>query len=316
MSEQVDRAGRLLREAGHVTVLTHERPDGDAVGSLLGLSVALSAADKQVASILPGGIPGRYRFLPGADQVEKDLPDQTDLLVALDCAADDRFGFDLSSLPREPDINIDHHPTNTAFAEINIVEEDAAATTEMLYELLPKWGLELSSDVAVPLLAGLLTDTIGFRTSSTTAHTLRVAADLVDLGAPLADIYDRALSRMSFVAAHYWGGGLSRLEHDSGLVWTTLTQDDRKRVGYPGSDDADLVNLLMTIEEAQVVVLFVEQPNEKVKVSWRAEPGVDVSEVAAQFGGGGHRPAAGAMIQGQLKQVQKRVLRATREAMD
>lgn len=315
MSDQVDRAGRLLGEAGHVTVLTHERPDGDAVGSLLGLSVALRAADKQVASIMPGGVPGRYRFLPGADQVEKDLPDQTDLLMAVDCAADDRFGLDLSSLPRKPDINVDHHPTNTAFAEVNIVEEGAAATTEMLYELLPKWGLKLSSDVAAPLLAGLLTDTIGFRTSSTTAHTLRVAADLMELGAPLADIYDRALSQMSFVAAHYWGGGLSRLEHEDGLVWTALTQEDRKRVGYPGSDDADLVNLLMTIEKAEVVVLFVEQPNDQVKVSWRAEPGVDVSQVAAQFGGGGHRPAAGAMIQGPLEQVQKRVLRATREAM-
>lgn len=315
MSDPLLQAGRLLAEADHVTLLSHERPDGDAIGSLLGFFVALTEAGKQAVPVLLGGVPGRYRFVPGADQVAKSIPEATDLVVALDAAATDRFGFELDKLPRKPDINIDHHPTNTKYAQVNLVDETAAATTEMLFELLPAWGYPLNEDSATCLLVGLLTDTIGFRTSSTTARSLRVAAELVELGAPLADCYEQALSRMSFVAAHYWGGGLGRLQKDDGLVWTSLTQEDRERVGYPGADDADLVNLLMTIEEAKVVVLFVEQPGDKVKISWRAEPGVNVAAVASQFGGGGHRPAAGAMIEGGLEDVQSKVLEATRRAL-
>lgn len=314
MSAPLEHAGTLMEGAARVTVISHERPDGDAVGSLLGLSLALMQAGKEVVPVLSGGVPGRYRFLPGSDQVVKETPAETDLVVAVDCAADDRFGLDVGEFPRPPDINIDHHPTNTRYAAANIIDEGAAATTEMLHDLLPAWGYEIDNPVATNLLVGLVTDTIGFRTSSTTAHSLQVAADLVERGAALDEIYERALIRMSFVAAAYWGRGLSRLEHDDGIVWTSLTMEDRRRVGYPGPDDADLVNLLMTIDEARVVVLFVEQPSGKVKVSWRAEPGIDVAEVAEGFGGGGHRPAAGAMIQGDLTEVQEKVLRATRQA--
>jgi phosphoesterase RecJ-like protein len=129
------------------------------------------------------------------------------------------------------------------------------------------------------------------------------------------ELYDRAISRMSLVAARYWGRGLARLAHEDGLVWTSLTLEDRKAVGYSGADDADLVNVLMTIDEARAVVLLVEQPGGKVKISWRAEPGIDVSAIATQFDGGGHKPAAGAMLTGSLAEVEEKVLAATREAM-
>ncbi len=109
--------------------------------------------------------------------------------------------------------------------------------------------------MTVNLLTGLLTDTIGFRTSNTSPETLRIAADLVAQGAPLSELYDLAISRMSFVAANYWGHGLSRLQREGNLVWTSLTMEGRSQVGYPGADDADLVNVLMRIEEAEVVVL-------------------------------------------------------------
>lgn len=315
MSAPVDGARDLLQRAEHIAIVAHERPDGDAIGSLLGLSVALRAAEKTVSSIMGSGVPGRFKFLPGADEVVEEPPDSCDLLDTVDCADDDRLGFPLGDLPRKPDLNIDHHPTNTHFAAVNLIDPEAAATTEILYEAMPAWGLPLSPEVATDLLVGLLTDTIGFRTSSTSPRSLRIAADLVEMGAPLSDLYDRAIVQMSFIAAQYWGGGLARLEKEDGLVWTNLTLEDRQRTGYPGADDADLVNLLMTIEEARVVVLMVEQPGGKVKVSWRAEPGIDVSEVATQFGGGGHKPAAGAMLQGALEDVEKRVLNATRQAM-
>ncbi len=315
MSDPIAEAHGLLQRAEHIAILSHERPDGDAIGSLLALSQALRQEGKRVASLMGSGVPGRFKFLPGADKVVKRFPDSCDLLVTLDCADDARLGFPLDELPRQIDINIDHHPTNTKFGAVNLVQPETAATAEILYGAMQAWELPLTLEVVTNLLVGLLTDTIGFRTSSTTPQSLRIAADLMELGAPLSELYDRAIVQMSFIAAQYWGGGLARLEKDNGLVWTSLTLEDRRRTGYPGADDADLVNLLMTIEEARVVVLFVEQPGEKVKVSWRAEPGIDVSAVATQFGGGGHRPAAGAMLQGRLEEMQEKVLTATRQAM-
>jgi phosphoesterase RecJ-like protein len=139
-----------------------------------------------------------------------------------------------------------------------------------------------------------------------------MVAQLIELGAPLAEIYERALNRRSVIAARYWGRGLSRLEQEDGLVWTCLTLEDRQSVGYSGKDDADLINLLSTIDGAEVTVIFVEQPKGAVKVSWRSRAGLNIAPLAEAFGGGGHHQAAGAMIVGELEEVTKRVISATR----
>lgn len=315
MKREIRSSAQLIQEAQRPIVVTHERPDGDAIGSCVGLALALSEAGKSASALMAGGLPSRYEFLPGAELVTKEPVANSDLILAVDCADGQRTSIRSDELPRPIDINIDHHPTNTEFAPINLIDTGAAATAEMLYEFLPAWGLSRSTAVATNLLVGILTDTIGFRTSSTTGKTLRIAAELIETGVKMAELYDRVISRMSFVAANYWGAGLAKLKHEDGLVWTALTLEDRKTIGYPGSDDADLVNLLMTIDEARVVALFVEQPGGRVKVSWRSQPEIDVSTVARSFGGGGHRPAAGAMIEGGLEEVESRVLEATREAM-
>jgi phosphoesterase RecJ-like protein len=130
-------------------------------------------------------------------------------------------------------------------------------------------------------------------------------------GAPLADIYEKTLSERSYVSVHYWGKGLNRIKRANGLVWASLTLADRKEVGYPGSDDADLVNLLSKIDEAQIALVFVEQSPSSVKVSWRSTPEYDVSKTAFAFGGGGHKQAAGATIEGTLEEVEAQVLAAT-----
>jgi len=148
-----------------------------------------------------------------------------------------------------------------------------------------------------------------------TSRTLEIASALVGLGAPMAEIYARTLNQRTFVSAQYWGKGLNRLEREDGILWTSLTIEDRKAVGYPGSDDADLVNLLATIEGIQVVLIFIEQTGGKVKVSWRSRLGVNVAEIATSFGGGGHEQAAGATIEGELAEIQQRVLAVTRESI-
>lgn len=316
MSDPVQEAGELVSRAERPTVVSHVRPDGDAVGSLLGTVTALLERGIAATAVMRDGLPGRFRFLPNSDRVQPDLPSDADLVICVDCADLERTGFSPRAYPRPPDLNIDHHPTNTGFGKINIVQVEAAATSEILFHAFPRWELPVSTDVASCLLTGLITDTIGFRTSSTTPAALRTAADLLELGPDLPLIYQKSLTVMTFTAARYWGRGLGRLEYEDGLLWTSLTLEDRSMVGYPGPDDADLVSLMTTIESVEVVVIFVEQAAGKVKVSWRAQPGINVARVATLFGGGGHEPAAGAMLEGDLADVQRRVLETTRQLIE
>ncbi len=303
-----------FQNAQTILIVSHIRPDGDAVGSLLGLGLALQEAGKQVTMVLSDGVPASFRQLPGANQVLRKSPRKpVDLAVVVDCSDLLRTGTALGE--RVPDINIDHHITNLNFARVNLVCPDAQATCGILAENLEAWGLAVSEKIAKALLTGLVTDTIGFRTSNVTANTLRLAAWLMDHGANLADLYNRAIVRRSFEAAQYWGQGLSHIQRSGRMVWTALCLKDREIASYNGNDDADLVNVISAIDESDIGLIFVEQTNDHVKVSWRAQPGWDVSQIALQFGGGGHPAAAGADIPGTMEEVQSRVLAATRQIL-
>jgi phosphoesterase RecJ-like protein len=324
---------QMLAEASKTLIVSHIRPDGDAVGSVLGLGLALQAGGKEVQMVLEDGVPSDFRGLPGAEQIRKHVEGPYDCLVVLDCSDVERigdlFGQDQPLLAVQPgcpiagqpgcpkagipSLNIDHHITNEDFAGCNLVEVGAAATAEIIASHLTDWGLTLTQPVASALLTGIVSDTIGFRTSNMTPQVMRIAADLMEAGADLPELYRQALSQRSYQGARYWGAGLSRLQREGTLIWTVLTQSDRRVAGYPGRDDADLINVLSTINDADISVIFVEQNNGSVKVSWRAQPGYNVSQVAVDFGGGGHTAASGAEIAGNLEDVQEKVLRATRK---
>jgi len=307
-------ASRELLASSSVMLLTHVRPDGDAIGSMMGLGLALREASKEVQMVLPDGMPSSYRFLPGSDLVIRRPQAAVDFICVVDCSDLGRPG-DVLEEGRIPDLNIDHHITNLNFARLNLVDTAAVSTTQIIQEILRFLEWPLSPFVAAALLTGLITDTIGFRTPNVTSHALRQAADLMDAGGDLADLYQRSLISKSYEAARLWGAGLSRLERDGRLVWTTLTLEDRRSANYPGRDDADLINLLSSIDSADVVIIFTELTNGQVKVSWRSQPGFDVSQVALAFGGGGHAAASGAEITGSLQQVQTLVLEATRPVL-
>ncbi len=216
----------------------------------------------------------------------------------------------------QPDINIDHHITNEKFGKLNLIEGTEVATSAILTNYLPVWGYTITKPVAAALLTGIITDTLGFRTSNVTPEALRQVATLMETGVDMPDLYMRGLVRRSFEAARYWGGGLSKLERKDGMVLGTLTVEDRKAAGYSGNDDADLINIISAIDGFKVGMIFVEQPKDRVKISWRAlAPGIDVSQVAQQFGGGGHAAAAGADVEGALEDVKKIVIRRTKEML-
>ncbi len=315
MTETIDLEIRqLLQNARSVAIVSHIRPDADAVGSLLGLGLPLLAAGKQVQLVLQDGLPEKYAFLPGADRVMRAIEGGFDTLVTVDCSDLRRTGSILDGLPA-PDLNIDHHQTNLNFAAINLVKAEASATALVLAEHLPSWGLAVDSDAAQCLLAGILGDTIGFRTSGTDSKTLRVAADLMDKGANLPLVYRQTLLSRSIPELRYWGQGLTKIQYEGPLLWSVLTLDDRIKAVYPENDDADLINLLSSVSGLLVVVLFIQQSPDRVKVSWRAAEGIDVSALAFEFGGGGHAAAAGADVEGSLDEVVGKVLAKTKQLL-
>jgi phosphoesterase RecJ-like protein len=300
-----------LRSAQRVLVISHVRPDGDAVGSLIGLGLSLEELGTEVQMVLSDGLPVIFRHLPGTDQIRKQAAGDFDMTVVLDCSDLKRTGEVLINQPL-PDINLDHHPTNTEFARYNFVDETAVATAEMLADFLPKFGFPITSQVAGALLFGMITDTLGFRTFNMTPKAMRTAAKLMEAGGDLPGLYQRGLLNRTFEAARFWGAGLSNLEREGKIVWTSLTLEDRRVVRYPGRDDADLINFLTTIEGTDIVIMFVEQGHGEVKVSWRSQPAYDISQVASYFKGGGHAAAAGAIIKGDLMDIKVNVIAQTK----
>jgi phosphoesterase RecJ-like protein len=311
--ETLRRTKDLLSRSQTVLLLTHQRPDGDALGSLLGLGHMLRAAGKKAFPVLAEGMSSVFRYLPGSGEVRAELPPAYDLSILVDCADSERISVPGGTPLRPPDILIDHHITNGRFAALNLVDSSASATSELLVDLAPDLGLPIPPEAAMCLLAGVVTDTLGFRTPNTGPHTLDVVLRLMQAGGSLPETVERSLHRRSFSAARYWGAGLSRLEREGEIVWTSLTLADRRAAGYPGRDDADLVNILSSIDGHKVALIFIEQEDGKIKISWRVGEGMDVTPLAISFGGGGHPAASGASVEGSLEDVTRIVLARTQE---
>ncbi len=309
INETTAKIHSLLQEANRVVITSHIRPDGDAIGAVLGLGTALIEAGKQVQMVLVDGVPAVYKQVPNRELVTRKIQGEYDCAIAVDCSDLERTGGIFGDNP--PHINIDHHVTNRNFAQVNWVQPEAAATCEILAAMLPEWGLQISQKVATQLLTGIVADTIGFRTSNTRPETLRFTAALMEQGASLSEVYFQTLLRQTYLEAGLWGKGLTKLQRQDRLVYTSLTLEDKNEVGYAGSDDADLINLLSTIDDVDIAIIFVELMNNIIKVSWRSRPGFDVSKIAVQFGGGGHQAASGAQIPGTLDEVIHSVLDTT-----
>lgn len=316
MTETITGAVKArLNKASKVIVASHVRPDGDAIGSLLGLGLALRDAGKSVQMVLVDGVPSSFKHLEGSDLIVKAPVGDYDTFITVDSADFRRVGKAFESFG-QPDINIDHHKTNENFGKLNLIEPEEVATAAILTNHLPEWGYKITKPIAAALLTGIVTDTLGFRTSNTNPSALRLCASLMETGVDMTDLYMKSLVKKSFPAAKYWGAGLSKLEQKNGIVWSTLTLEDRKQSGYSGNDDADLINMISAIDGNKVGMIFVEQTDHHVKISWRAlEPDIDVSKVAKYFNGGGHAAAAGADIPGALSEIQPLVLTTTRQML-
>ncbi len=313
--------GRFIRRARRVMVITHVAPDGDAIGSLLGLGRALHKLGKEYTLACADLVPKGFAYLPHSETIARPPPSgwpkgKYDLVISLDCGDLERLGtaYD-ESLAGLPIINIDHHVTNTHFGTVNWVDTEAASTAEMVLELVESLNIPLDADMALCLLHGIVTDTRGFRTPNTTPRTMRAVLKLMEAGAELAEITDRVFNRRPFSAICLWAKALNDVRLDGRIIWSQITRAMRQECAFSENGDAGLVSFLATADEADVAIVFVENDDGQIEVGLRAAPGIDISAVALELGGGGHPQAAGCTLEGDLEEVRERVLAAVREAM-
>ncbi len=314
----LDAAGVALRASRRILIVTHTRPDGDAIGSLLGLGNALRAAGRNVHCAVDGGVPAFLQFLPGADTVHAELQDPcADLLIMVDVNAVDRAGKvgALGMTGCRQVINLDHHISNTGFGDIQLVMPAAVSTTEVVYYWLQAMELPLTATVAQPLLTGLVTDTLGFRTSNVTAQTLQLALALMDAGVSLPDTVARALEGRSWRDLLLWQRGLRSLALEDGVMSAHVSLEDSAQVGTEPGEDADLVNQMRATDEARIAIVYRELEDGRISLSLRSKPPWDVARVAQGLGGGGHAQAAGATIAGPLAAARSLVAPLLSEAL-
>ncbi len=298
-----------IQKGQRALVITHVDPDGDAIGSLTAVGIALKQMGIKTTLVCDDAVPTRFSYLNMADSVQSQ-PDPNiayDLLIAVDCGDASRMGKAYARYPNPKPfiINIDHHVTNTHFGDLNLVVGTATSTTEILYGLFNEWELDISPGLATSLLTGLVTDTLGFRTDGVTAVTLRAAADLVEAGADLNKITMRALNVRAFKTIRMWHAGMSHMQMDNGLLWTSINNAERHALEFRGNSSQGLVNILADVEEASMGAVLMEMDDGSVKVGLRCRPPFDVSEVAVSLGGGGHKLASGCTLDGPLEEAEK-----------
>jgi phosphoesterase RecJ-like protein len=305
-------ATQAVNEAQSIVVVSHVSPDGDAFGSLLGIGNALLSMGKQVDMAIDGGPVNYVQFLPGIEHVKAILDSgEWDLFISVDTSDEERTGVSgaYARAYSQKVINLDHHPTNTMFGDIHLVKPTAVSATEVIFEWLQTMNYALIPEVAIPLLTGLVTDTLGFRTSNVTSDTLGIAQQLMAAGASLTEVTQRTLDNRSFQELSLWKHMLNTVKlRAGGVITAEVTRADLRAVGMSDTTDAGLVSFLIKTNEAMIAAVFKETPEGRIELSFRCKPGFDVSSLAYQLGGGGHKQAAGATIDGPMETARERVL--------
>jgi phosphoesterase RecJ-like protein len=314
----IREAGQLIKDAQKIFLIAHVDPDGDTIGSTLALAYALRGMGKQCTIACSDRVPDILSFLPGVEEFGTPQVTDHDLIIAVDLSDPGRFGPAYGHVLAMglPVVNIDHHVTNTEFGTANVVRTDAAATAEIIFDLLGVWNVTLDLLLATYLLTGIVTDTRSFSTSNTTPRTLEISSELVAAGASLIEINEQYYKRKGVETLRLWGQMLSQMQLDGRLVWSVNTLEMRQECNAHSDNGDGIVNLLATVREAQAAIVFKESQGDKVEISMRSRPGVDISPIAVHFGGGGHPQAAGAMVSGSLDQVIPSVLAKTREVLE
>ena len=305
-----------LRQQDRFLVVTHENPDGDALGSLLAATLALRQLGKDAGMYLAGDtpLPREYAFMPLDGLVREPPADAAErVLLAVDCAKAERIG-DEDALTRAPLVlNVDHHHDNTRFGDLDLVVADASSTGEVLRDVFAELGVELTPDLAEPLYIALVTDTGRFQYANTTPKALRLAAELVEAGADIHAVFQQVYESVEFAKLKLLARALGRAEVLEGgrIVVSHLQRNDFTEVGAAEPYSEGIIDYLRAVEGAELAALIREQLNERAqayKGSLRSSiDELDVSAIARRFGGGGHRQAAGFSTDLPLEQIVEQI---------
>lgn len=310
-----------IKKAKNIVIITHEAPDGDAIGSSLAMRLALKELGKD-ADVIMTEYPRLFGFLPGANEIKKESKIKNyDLAIALDCSDLKRLNggedyFETAKIK----IQIDHHGSNTMFGDINFVNPASPACAEVLIGMFDYFGININKEIGTCLVTGIITDTGGFRYSGVTAETFEFTAELLRKGVKVSDIYKRVLdtkTRANFELNKLIVQRMEILEKGK-VTFTYITLEDEKNVNAEAGDHEGLVEIGRDIEDVEVSIFIreVEDPRGKAfKVSLRSNDYVNVSDICLIYGGGGHPRAAGCLMLGEKEKVKERLLSSIKKVL-
>jgi phosphoesterase RecJ-like protein len=306
--------GQALRERERFVIVSHLRPDGDALGSQLAMGLSLRAIGKEVTLWNEDGMIEKLSFLPGSELVSfpPDRSQDFDALIALDTAAYPRLGTPLRAIGKVGlTINIDHHISNPGYGDLAHIDAESPATGQILYELLADQKLPLTRDIATNLFTAISTDTGSFQYPQTSARTYEIGAALIRAGVNVGQLSQQLYESYPFRRVELLRALLNtlKLTAESRAASFALTMHTAATLGVLPEDNEGLIDHLRAIDTVLVAAFFEELPDGLIRISLRSKtPAVDVSAICGQFDGGGHKLAAGARIRGELAEVEAQVL--------
>ena len=321
MKRAIAATVEALRTAQRIVVASHVNPDGDTLGCVLALTHALRALGKEVLPLSADGVPDILAWLPGAEWVETGTERRDfDLAVVCDAGALERVGKHvrpvIEAAPQV--IDIDHHVADGPFGDIRVLDSRAAATAELVWEVIKALSKAVGRDLATRevaecLLTGIVTDTGSFRFLNVTPRTFRLAAQLQELGVSPAPIAERVFENRSLASQKLLGRALDSLQvsPDGRVAWAHVTAQDFQDLEATDTETEGIVNHVRAVTGVQVGILFREIPGQKVRLSLRARDGADVNKIANVFGGGGHKLAAGCSLAPPLATAEQTVVAET-----
>jgi phosphoesterase RecJ-like protein len=317
----MDQIIQHIKDSQHILIASHAEPDGDSVGSLVALGLALTKLDKIITMHTPSPIPAVYRFLPGAGRIVRQIKtaDIYDLALVLDCGDLTRIGVTSAEVGKIPIlINIDHHVSNTGFGHIQFIDTSACATAEIVYRLINALEIPFDKAIATSIYTGILTDTGSFRFSNTNQAAFSISQAMTDAGVEPHNVAQRVFGTYSLGRIKLLNMALNSIEiSDNGkLSMMTVTRSMLNTTGTNTEDLDGMINYARRIEDVRVAALIHEIKNgagkftnmNRYHVSLRSDSSVDVAEIAGKFGGGGHASAAGFQIESTLVALKSKVI--------
>ena len=313
----LDEILKEIKEADKIVILTHESPDGDAVGSSLAMKFMVERLNKKADVIIPE-YSRLFNFLPGADKIKKESDiKEYDLAICVDCADLKRIAKREYFENAKKTVVIDHHGSNKMFGDLNYVNPVSPACCEILAGICGYFDINITKEIGTCILTGIITDTGGFRHQGINSETFEFTADLIRIGIDISDIYKRVLrtkTKANFELSKRIINRLELLENER-VAFTYMTSKDRQDVCAELGDHEGLVDIGMDLEGIQVSIFIREQEEKTYKVSMRSIKDINVSDICLLFGGGGHSLAAGCTIQGNIEQVKEKVITAVKKVL-